>query len=175
MDHEHDHGHEHSWPGEALFCQRCGTPLERRSLHGHERGVCPSCGRIDFRSPSVGVAVVIVDDQRRLLMVQRAETATKPGLWCIPAGFMDYGEDVRAAAARELVEETGLVAEIGSPIFVASNFHDPEKLTVGIWFQGEIVGGELSAGDDASDVGWFSLDDLPQLAFETDGALIAGL
>lgn len=108
-------------------------------------------------------------------MVKRAEGATRPGLWSIPAGYMDYGEEVREAARRELEEETGLQAEVGDVVFVASNFHDPAKLTVGIWFEGEVVGGQLRAGDDAAAVGWFALDDLPPLAFETDLALFAQL
>jgi 8-oxo-dGTP diphosphatase len=85
---------------------------------------------------------------------------------------MDYGEEVRAAAARELLEETGLVVDVGQVIFVATNFHDPAKVTVGIWFEGTVEGGELEAGDDAVDVGWFSLQELPELAFDTDAALI---
>jgi ADP-ribose pyrophosphatase YjhB (NUDIX family) len=92
-------------------------------------------------------------------------------LWSIPAGFVDYGEEIRAAAARELLEETGLVAEIGDVIFTASNFHDPAKLTVGIWFAGTLTAGTLRAGDDADDAGWFPLDELPPLAFDTDTAL----
>ena len=89
----------------------------------------------------------------------------------MPAGFVDYGEEIREAAAHELVEETGLVAEIGEVVHVASNFHDPGKLTVGVWFRGTVAGGELVAGDDADEVGWFPLDDLPPLAFPTDAAL----
>jgi ADP-ribose pyrophosphatase YjhB (NUDIX family) len=88
---------------------------------------------------------------------------------------VDYGEDVREAAARELREETGLTAEIGSVMQVVSNTHDPAKLTVGIWFAGTVTGGTLAAGDDAVDAGWFSLDDLPPLAFETDRLLLDGM
>ncbi len=119
----------------------------------------------------MGVAVLIRDEAGRVLMVKRAEGATRSGLWSIPAGYMDYGEEVRAAAARELREETGLDVEVGEVLFVATNFHDPAKVTVGIWFSGTVRGGDLQAGDDAADVGWFDLEDLPPLAFETDAAL----
>ena len=52
---------------------------------------------------------------------------------------------------------------------------DPAKLTVGIWFAGTVTGGTLVAGDDADAVGWFHLDDLPSLAFETDEELFERL
>jgi ADP-ribose pyrophosphatase YjhB (NUDIX family) len=156
------------YPGEYTFCPECRARLERRDAYGKQRNVCPECGFIHFRNPGVGAAVVVRDDEGRVLMVRRAPGASRAGYWSIPAGFVDYGEEVRAAAARELEEETGLVAEIGAVAYVASNFHDPAKLTVGVWFDGTVVGGTLQAGDDADEVGWFALDDLPDLAFDTD-------
>lgn len=136
---------------------------------------CPECAFVHFRNPGVGAAVVVRDEDGRVLMIKRGPRATRPGLWAIPAGFVDYGEEIRAAAARELLEETGLHADIGEPLFVASNFHDPAKLTVGIWFEGTVTDGTPVAGDDAIDVGFFSLDGLPPLAFETDAALLVQL
>lgn len=166
--------HDH-WPGEFEFCPQCAHQLERQQIAGRDRATCPVCGFIHFRNPGVGVAALIRDPEGRILMIRRGPSATRSGLWAVPAGYVDYGEDVREAAARELREETGLIAEIGEPLFVASNFHDPAKLTVGIWFAGEVTGGRLQAGDDADDVGYFPLDDLPPLAFETDEALFARL
>jgi ADP-ribose pyrophosphatase YjhB (NUDIX family) len=133
---------------------------------------CPSCGYVHFRNPGVGAAVVIWDEAGRLLLVKRAPGATRAGLWSIPAGYVDYGEDVRMAAARELHEETGLEAEVGDAVWVASNFHDPAKLTVGIWFAGTVTGGSLQAGDDAAEAAFFATDELPPLAFETDSAYL---
>jgi ADP-ribose pyrophosphatase YjhB (NUDIX family) len=162
--------HTH-WPGEFIYCPMCAARLDRRQAGGRQRPTCPSCGYIHFRNPGVGVAALIEDTDGRILMIRRGLRATQPGLWAIPAGYVDYGEDVREAAARELLEETGLEVAIGEPVFVASNFHDPEKLTVGIWFRGTVLGGKLVAGDDADEAGYFALDDLPPLAFDTDRAL----
>jgi ADP-ribose pyrophosphatase YjhB (NUDIX family) len=141
-------------------------------LAGRRRPVCPACGFVHWRNPGVGAAVVVFDGAGRVLLVRRGPAATRPGLWCVPAGFVDYGEEVRAAAARELLEETGLAAEVGDVLHVASNFHDPAKLTVGIWFSGTVTGGSPMAADDADDVGWFALDDLPEMAFGTDVELL---
>ena len=163
------------WPGEYTYCPMCASGLTDIERAGALRKGCGVCGWVHFRDPGVGAAVLVRDDSGRVLLVKRGPSASKSGLWCIPAGYVDYGEDVRQAAARELFEETGLVAEVGEVVFVRSNFHDPAKLTVGIWFEGRVIEGEPKAGDDAVDVGWFRLDDLPELAFPTDTELLGRL
>jgi ADP-ribose pyrophosphatase YjhB (NUDIX family) len=162
-------------PGAFTYCPHCAAELERRPIGGRERPVCPDCEWVHWRNPGVGAAVLVRDGGGRVLLVRRAPGATRAGFWSIPAGFVDYGEEIRAAAARELLEETGLEAEIGDVIHAASNFHDPAKLTVGIWFEGRVTGGVLAAGDDADATGFFALDDLPPLAFDTDIVLLTRL
>jgi 8-oxo-dGTP diphosphatase len=170
--------HDHAAAGGLAvyaFCPMCGRALEWRELGGRPRRACPNCGFIHWQNPGVGAAAVVRDRQGGVLLVRRAPGASRAGYWSIPAGFVDYGEEVRAAAARELAEETGLVAEIGEVLQVASNFHDPAKLTVGVWFAARVVGGKLRAGDDAAEVSFFPLDALPPLAFDTDAALLSRL
>lgn len=163
------------WPGEFTFCPHCSTRLELAERGGRLRTSCPGCEFIHWRNPAVGVAVLVRDGQGRVLLIRRSAGATQAGLWAVPAGFVDYGEEVREAAAREMREETGLLVEVGEPVFVASNYHDPAKLTVGIWFAGLVIGGSLRPGDDADRAGFFSLDDLPPLAFDTDAELLTRL
>ena len=127
------------------------------------------------RRPTVGVAIVVRDAEGRVLLGKRA-VGWGAGEWCIPCGSLEWGEDVRAAAARELLEETGVRARAGEVVAVHSNFHDPERLTVGIWFAGEDVEGEpVPADGELSEVRYFDPADPPPLAFPTDALVLTQL
>jgi 8-oxo-dGTP diphosphatase len=121
----------------------------------------------------VGVAVVLLEGGSILL--GRRNGGPWAGRWCIPCGHVDWGEDIRDAARREMKEETGLIVEIGPVCAVHSNFHDRSSLTVGVWFHGRAVGGVLEAGDDLDRVDYFPLRTPPPLAFPTDATVIADL
>ena len=145
------------------FCTACAAPLEHAGRHP----VCTGCGRTHHRDPKVGVGVVVVQDGR-LLLVRRGVQPGK-GLWALPAGYVDAGEDPRVAAAREAQEETGLAVQVGRVVDVY-----PSAVTGGhrgasffLAFEAAVVGGELAAADDALEAGFFGPDDLPDLAFES--------
>jgi 8-oxo-dGTP diphosphatase len=125
----------------------------------------------------VGAAVVVRDAGRRVLMVRRSARQFGGGKWCFPCGYVEWGEDVRTAARREAREEAGVDVVIGDPVHVETNFHQPEKPTVGIWFAATMVDPTAApvAGDDADKVGWFDPASPPPLAFPTDAALLATL
>ena len=119
--------------------------------------------------------MVVLDEQGRVLLGRRS-AGGNVGEWCIPCGYVEWGEDIRDAARREFEEETGLVVQITEVCAVHSNFHNPASLTVGVWFYGRIVGGQTAASDDLDQVGWFPPDDPPEpLAFPTDRMVLADL
>ena len=146
---------------EPAWCSACAAALDISGRHP----VCTGCGRVHHRDPKVGVGVVALDEQGRLLLVRRGVGPGK-GLWALPAGFVDAGEDPRAAAARETLEETGLVVEVGRVIDVY-----PTGSTRGasffLAFQARVVGGVLAAADDALDARFFGAHELPELAFSS--------
>ena len=154
-------------------CSRCGGELVMRDIDGRPRAVCTACSAISYVNPVPAAAVVVVQDEK-ILLVQRA-IEPKKGRWSLPAGFVEIDETVRECAIRETKEETGLDVELDGIVDVVSVFDDPRYVCLLIVFGAHVVGGELEAGDDACDVGFFGLDELPPIAFKTHGRIIEQL
>jgi 8-oxo-dGTP diphosphatase len=153
-------------------CPKCGGTLALNEKRETSKPYCINCGYIFYQNPAVGVAAIILRD-RKVLLGQRL--GSYEGKWCIPCGYVEWDEDVYGAVRREFEEETGLDIVIRRVYAVHSNFHNPEQHTVGIWFLAEEVGGVLTAADDLQAVGFFSFEELPELAFPTDKKVIRQL
>jgi 8-oxo-dGTP diphosphatase len=107
-----------------------------------------------------GVACVgglAYDGDGRLLLIRRANDPGR-GLWSIPGGRVEPGETDAEAVIREMAEETGLTVVPGALVgrvrrgpYVIGDYHCT------------VVGGNLRAGDDASDARWCSAADLAEL------------
>ena len=152
----------------VTFCSQCGARLEERFAFGRTRAVCPGCGAVHFDDPKVAVGVV-VELEGKIVLGRRAHEP-KLGLWSFPSGFVDAGEIVESAAAREAEEETGLRVRIDRLLGVYST---AGERTVFIAYAGARIGGELSAGDECFEVAAFAPDALPELAFPHDRAIVA--
>jgi 8-oxo-dGTP diphosphatase len=113
-----------------------------------------------FDVPAVSVALVRGD---RILLVRRGRSPSL-GLYAFPGGRVEPGETAEEAARRELMEETGLTAGTLSPY--REYLIEPEEKPIGFRLQvfvGSYGGGDALAGDDAEDVGWFTLADMRTL------------
>jgi 8-oxo-dGTP diphosphatase len=158
---------------EYSFCPLCATPLESEREGDRIRMACRACGYVHYRNPSPAAGVLIVENGA-VLLVRRRDDPFK-GLWSIPSGFIEYDEDVRAAAVREAMEETGLAVGIDALHAVESCFDDPRGNTLLVLFRAHAAGGTPKAGDDAEEVAYFPLDDLPPLAFEAHRKVLGEL
>lgn len=155
----------------AHYCPMCGGTLEWRDRHGRQRPVCTRCGQTLFFDPKVAVTTLILQEDR-VLLVRRANDP-RQGWWALPAGFVEWDEDPKAAAARECLEETGLIVQIEELLDV---FHTPDDggaADIVIAYRGRITGGTLSAADDAEAAAWFTRDAIPQIAFLPTQTLLA--
>jgi 8-oxo-dGTP diphosphatase len=100
----------------------------------------------DGSVPCVGA--LVYDPDGRILLVQRANDPGR-GLWSLPGGRVEPGEDDAAALVREMAEETGLVVEPGA--LVGRVYRGVYEIAD---YRCTVVGGELRAGDDALDARW---------------------
>ncbi|MEU4604361.1 NUDIX domain-containing protein [Kribbella sp. NPDC023972] len=96
------------------------------------------------------VGALVYDDQHRLLVVRRANEPGR-GLWSIPGGRVEPGEDDPAAVAREVAEETGLTVEVGDLVGEVERDGPKGMLYVIRDYEATAVSGSLTPGDDASD------------------------
>ena len=150
-------------PADDRFCPSCASLLEEKDIEGRMRPVCTECGRTIFYDPKVS-AICIVERGDKLLLVKRGNEPGY-GLWSLPGGYVDRGEVVEAAAAREVWEETGLTVEIDRLVGLFSVAGNAVMVAA---FSAKETGGQLKTGPETLDLGFFPLDDLPPLAFPRD-------
>ena len=155
---------------EIRFCPRCGSLLAREERFGRLRPVCPACNWIYFADPKVAAAALILRDNQ-VLLVRRANDPQR-GLWTLPAGFVDAGEDPAEAVVRECLEETGLHVHVSGLFDIISGQEHPRGAHILIVYRVEILAGVLKAGDDVDSARFFAVHELPPLAFSTTSKIL---
>ena len=121
-----------------------------------------------YSDPKVAVAAIIPLDGGIVLLKRAIEPQI--GMWSFPSGYVDRGEKVERALEREVLEECGLVVSVGWLVGVYSEVGQAVVLVV---YQADVVSGELVASDETSDARVFSVDAMPELAFEHDDQIVS--
>jgi ADP-ribose pyrophosphatase YjhB (NUDIX family) len=140
------------------FCSDCGKPVTITIPTGdnRERYVCSNCGKIHYQNPRI-VAGCVAEFQGKILLCQRA-IEPRLGYWTVPAGFMELGETVADAAARETLEEAEAQVEVGALIAVVDVLQAKQ---VHVFFAGILGEPSFAAGDETLDAALFTPDDIP--------------
>lgn len=120
-----------------------------------------------YPRPAVTVDAILINHHQEVLLIERGREPYR-GKWALPGGFIDMDESLETACMRELREETGLEIENLKQFkaFGAVN-RDPRHRTISVIFYA-FTEGKLNAkaGDDAANVHWFPISQLPELAFD---------
>ncbi len=144
------------WEGNSRFCSRCAAEMD--PLPGEWGKKCRSCGYSHY--PHIHPCVIVlVRRPGEVLLTRKAEWPE--GRYSLVAGFMDFGECLEEAVAREVLEETGV--RIANIRYIGSqSWPFPSQLMVG--FTADYVDGEVKVEEkELEDARWFSVDELPLL------------
>lgn len=124
-----------------------------------------------YPHPAVTVDIVIFtvrDAQLKLLLIRRAGEPYQ-GKWALPGGFIHLDETLEASARRELEEETGVSGVYLEQLYTfGAPDRDPRERVITVAYYALIPSDKLQlrAATDAEAVGWFGMDELPDLAFD---------
>ena len=126
-----------------------------------------------YDNPDPCVSIIIIDDEGRVLLGLRGQSEIAPGKWCLPCGYIEGAETIEHAAKREVMEETGIEIELVNIVNVVSNHFGPDYTSLVVVILAKPKTADIRPGDDIVDVGWFDVDDLPDMAFKADIHIIS--
>jgi ADP-ribose pyrophosphatase YjhB (NUDIX family) len=156
----------HHHDPEFKYCPVCGGKLFKSTLKENEpdRLVCEICDFVFYQDPKV-VACSILELNGGIVLLKRGIEPQR-GKWVIPGGYVDRGEEVKAAAVRETEEECGLKIRIKDLLGIYSY---PGQIPVVIVYLAQYVGGDLSPKDETLEAQLFGETEIPwkELAFQS--------
>jgi ADP-ribose pyrophosphatase YjhB (NUDIX family) len=141
------------------YCYHCGGNLIQNSQAGFSREVCSQCGFIHYQQYKVGVAAIIFNDNK-LLLLKRNQEPWKDH-WYIPAGYVEIEETPEEAVHREVKEEAGFLVEILKFHTMLSYQDDPRGNGIILFYLCKKIGGEFIANEEISECGFFAVDEIP--------------
>lgn len=125
----------------------------------------------EYPHPAVTTDVVLFtlqDDALKVLLIRRGQEPFK-GQWALPGGFVEIDEDLEACALRELEEETGITGVYLEQLYTfGTPDRDPRERVITVAYYALVPIDRLDphAASDADEVGWFSWNALPPMAFD---------
>jgi ADP-ribose pyrophosphatase YjhB (NUDIX family) len=131
------------------YCSHCGGPLHFAVPPGDHlpRHICAACGTIHYHNPRI-IAGCVPEHAGRILLCRRA-IEPRSGFWTFPAGFMENGETLQQAAARECFEEACAIVEIGSLLAIV---HVLARDQVHVFFRAHLPRADFAAGPESAAV-----------------------
>lgn len=140
------------------FCSACGAAVESRIPDGDHlpRFVCTVCKVVHYENPRI-IAGCVPEWQGRILLCKRA-IEPRRGFWTIPAGFMENGEAVQDAAARESMEEALARVEIGSLLAIVNVLRAHQ---VHMMFRARLLDTDFGVGPESLDVALYEASEIP--------------
>ncbi|TWO81870.1 NUDIX hydrolase [Denitratisoma oestradiolicum] len=148
------------------YCCACGGAIVLRVPPGDSlpRHVCAACGAIHYRNPRMVVGA-LAEWEGRILLCRRA-IEPRLGRWTLPAGFMENGETVAQAAARETLEEANARLELHDMYTVISV---PQANQVHMFYRARLLDLDFFPGEETLETALFSEHEIPweEIAFRT--------
>ncbi len=147
-----------------LYCHQCGHRLPEKKTVKLDFAYCRNCKRYFYYHTPQTVAVIVQNSSSEILLVKR-KLAPARGLWCLPSGFVEFGEHPYAAAIRELKEETSLTGYQPKfwGMYLANDY--PETFSLLIAIKVNCTRGRIRSGDDTLAARYMKFDSLPSIAF----------
>jgi ADP-ribose pyrophosphatase YjhB (NUDIX family) len=146
------------------FCATCGQPVALQIPAGDhlERHVCTGCGAVHYQNPRI-IAGCVPQWGSKILLCKRA-IEPRLGYWTIPAGFMENGEALQDAAARESMEEALAHVQIGSLLAIINVLRAHQ---VHIIFRAQLLDTDFGVGPESLEVGLYEAGEIPwsEIAF----------
>lgn len=140
--------------------------FDRKNPDGddRERNQCNHCGYVEYENPKIVTGTVATWEDKILLCRRAIEP--RVGFWTLPAGYMELGESVEAAALREAWEEARADITIDQILAIYSV---PRISQVQVMFRGVLNSPNVSAGPESLEVGLFHWREIPwdEIAFPT--------
>ncbi len=146
------------------YCSSCGSKVELKVPQDDHfpRYCCTNCDAIHYQNPNIVTGTIpIMKD--RVLLCKRA-IHPRPGMWTLPAGFLENGETIGQGAFRETLEETNTEVKMGNLYAI---FNIPQISQVYMLFFAEVLREDFGETPESLEVKLFKEEEIPwqELAF----------